>query len=178
MSIESVMPSNHLSLCHPLLLPRTLSLSTTVKQGSKLRWHFQDLNPGVPIFVYCPFYVTKLHPGQPQEDATRRQRCLQFLPRAWTSVSSWYSCLSFPTVYSPHLHNLPLLPSQRFPPPSIPPSTHSSFFFLPHFICWLAHSLSPPVSPSLALCSPQALPPSECLSLSHVQDELLLLPPL
>ena len=75
-----------------------------------------------------------------------------------TSVFSWYSCLSFPTVSSPYLQNLPILPSQKFPSLSIPPSTHSSLSFLTHFICWLAHSLGSPVSLSVALCSPQALP--------------------
>ena len=41
MSIESVMPSNHLILCHPLLLPPSISLSirvSTKKSVLHVRW--------------------------------------------------------------------------------------------------------------------------------------------
>ena len=72
---DAIQPSHPLSSPSPV--PRTVSLSPIVKQGSALRWHFQDLNPGVPISVHCPFYVTKLQPGQPQEDATPKEKCLQ-----------------------------------------------------------------------------------------------------
>ena len=122
-----------------------------------------------------PSYIQGSHRKMPPPDRS----AFTVSVRALTSVFSWYSCLSFPTVSSPYLQNLPILPSQKFPSLSIPPSTHSSLSFLTHFICWLAHSLGSPVSLSVALCSPQALPLSEHRSLSHVRGEpLLLLPPL
>lgn len=68
----------------------------------------------------------------------QREMPSEFLLKALTSVFSQYSCLSFPTVSSPYLQNLPILPSQQFPSLSILPSTHSS----PTTFYLLAHSLS------------------------------------
>ena len=91
------------------------------------------------------------------------------------------------SVFLPFLSNcLFPLPSKFAHPAltaiSIPFYTafHPLFILLiPHFICWLTHSLASPVSLSLALCSPQALPLLERLSLSPLQGKPpLLLPPL
>ena len=40
MSIELVMPSNHLILCHPLLLP---ALWRVIESGCRYRWSFAHL---------------------------------------------------------------------------------------------------------------------------------------
>ena len=44
MSIESVMPSSHLILCHPLLLPSVFpNIRVFSNESVLIRWHFQNI---------------------------------------------------------------------------------------------------------------------------------------
>ena len=62
MSIESVMPSNHLILCHPLLLPpsifpsiRVFSRSQFFVSGSQSNWSFSfSFSPSINIQGWFP----------------------------------------------------------------------------------------------------------------------------
>ena len=52
-SIESVMPSNHLILCHPLLLPPSIFPSIRVfSNESALRWLRMDTREGPRVFKW------------------------------------------------------------------------------------------------------------------------------
>lgn len=106
----------------------------------------------------------------------QREMPSEFLLKALTVCS--LSILAFPFQLSlpPTFKICPSCPHSNFHhfPYCLQPTLH-----LPHFICWLTHSLASPVSLYLALCSPQALPLLERLSLSPLQGKPpLLLPPL
>ena len=59
MSIKSVMPSNHLILCHPLLLAGS-PCSPRDSQKSSPRPQFKSINSSVLSFFYSPT-VTSIH---------------------------------------------------------------------------------------------------------------------
>ena len=62
MSIESVMPSNHLTLCHPLLLPPSLFPYTTLFRSPGFPVHHQLLEPTQTHVHWVDDAIQQSHP--------------------------------------------------------------------------------------------------------------------
>ena len=103
MSIESVMPSNHLILCRPLLLPPSLFLSIRAFSNEsvlRIRW------PKYWSFSFS-LIPSKEHPGlislrMDWLDLLAVQRTLKSLPQYHSSKASILWCSAFFTVQLSH----------------------------------------------------------------------------
>ena len=103
MSIESVMPSNHLILCHPLLLlPSTLPSIRVFSNESVLhiRWpKYQSFNLGTsPSNEYSGLIFFRMD----QLDLLAVQGTLKSLIQHYSSKASILQCSAFFIVQLPH----------------------------------------------------------------------------
>ena len=104
MSIESVMPSSHLILCHPLLLPPVLPSIRVLSNESSLRmrwpkyWSFSfSINPSNEHPGMISFRMDWLH-------LLAVQGTLQSLLQHHSSKASILRCSAFFVVQLSHLH--------------------------------------------------------------------------
>ena len=104
MSIESVMPSNHLVLCHPLLLPSTFPSIRVVSNESALRIRWPKywsciISPSSEYSGLISFRIDWLDLCSPRDSQESSPT-----PQFKTINSSLFSLLYSPTVTSIHDH--------------------------------------------------------------------------